>query len=190
MSIYHCFYISTLRLPQLSQVSIRNCSCTLRSYYTGLCCNDARFSLPILRSAAKHARFSLPTLCSAAKACKVQPTNTVLRCRTESTAYPNGFDFTEVLAAQRRHPIWGEYTSAIMTNGFTAPKVNPNPNPSAAIPHLGRVHLSHHGRWLHRPKGDWVQGQWVESLGFRHKPKPEVTQQHRPTRGCPFPQST
>lgn len=42
--------------------------------------------------------------------------------RTESTAYPNGFDFNEVLAAQRRHPIWGEYTSAIMANGFTAPK--------------------------------------------------------------------
>ena len=44
--------------------------------------------------------------------------------RTESTAYPNGFDFNEVLAAQRRHPIWGEYTSAIMANGFTAPKVS------------------------------------------------------------------
>ena len=43
--------------------------------------------------------------------------------RTESTAYPTGFDFNEVLAAQRRHPIWGEYTSAIMTTGFTAPKV-------------------------------------------------------------------
>lgn len=43
--------------------------------------------------------------------------------RTESTAYPNGFDFNEVLAAQRRHPIWGDYTSAIMANGFTAPKV-------------------------------------------------------------------
>lgn len=44
--------------------------------------------------------------------------------RTESTAYPNGFDFHEVLAAQRRHPIWGEYTSAIMANGFTAPKAS------------------------------------------------------------------
>ena len=44
--------------------------------------------------------------------------------RTESTAYPSGFDFDEVLAAQRRHPIWGEYTSAIMANGFTAPKVH------------------------------------------------------------------
>lgn len=43
--------------------------------------------------------------------------------RTESTAYPPGFDFNEVLVAQRRHPIWGDYTSAIMANGFTAPKV-------------------------------------------------------------------
>lgn len=44
--------------------------------------------------------------------------------RTESTAYPPGFDFNEVLVAQRRHPTWGEYTSAIMANGFTAPKVS------------------------------------------------------------------
>ena len=47
--------------------------------------------------------------------------------RTESTAYPKGFDFNEVLAAQQRHPIWGEYTTAIMANGFTAPKANVAP---------------------------------------------------------------
>ena len=53
--------------------------------------------------------------------------------RTESTAYPNGFDFNEVLAAQRRHPIWGEYTSAIMANGFTAPKANIPPWMCASV---------------------------------------------------------
>ena len=59
--------------------------------------------------------------------------------RTESTAYPNGFDFSEVLAAQRRHPIWGEYTSAIMANGFTAPKANVPPCVRACVRACVRV---------------------------------------------------
>ncbi len=61
--------------------------------------------------------------------------------RTESTAYPNGFDFNEVLAAQRRHPIWGEYTSAIMANGFSAPKVSKH---QACVLHTQRVQRKKH----------------------------------------------
>ncbi|KAK9917893.1 hypothetical protein WJX75_009329 [Coccomyxa subellipsoidea] len=41
--------------------------------------------------------------------------------RTESTAYPPGFDFHEVLAEMRRHPIWGDYTASLM-GGFAPPK--------------------------------------------------------------------
>jgi len=71
--------------------------------------------------------------------------------RTESTAYPTGFDFNEVLVAQRRHPIWGEYTSAIMTNGFTAPKANAPPPCLCARVHAACplaiaicLHVQHH----------------------------------------------
>ena len=34
--------------------------------------------------------------------------------RTESSAYPLNFDFQEILVAQRRHPVWGEYASALL----------------------------------------------------------------------------
>ena len=44
--------------------------------------------------------------------------------RTESTAYPPGFDFHEVLVEMRRHPIWGEYAAHLMGHGaFAPPKV-------------------------------------------------------------------
>ena len=46
-----------------------------------------------------------------------------LACRTESSAYPQGFDFQEVLVEQRRHPIWGQYAGALLSEGFTTPKV-------------------------------------------------------------------
>ena len=46
-----------------------------------------------------------------------------LDCRTESSAYPQGFDFQEVLVEQRRHPIWGQYAGALLSEGFTTPKV-------------------------------------------------------------------
>ena len=46
-----------------------------------------------------------------------------LACRTESSAYPQGFDFQEVLVEQRRHPIWGQYAGALLTEGFMTPKV-------------------------------------------------------------------
>lgn len=41
--------------------------------------------------------------------------------RTESSAYPPNFDFDSLLAAQRSHPIWGEYTSQIMRQGIAKP---------------------------------------------------------------------
>ena len=40
----------------------------------------------------------------------------------ESSAYPPGFDFEEVLVEMRRHPIWGEYAQHLMGT-FTPPKV-------------------------------------------------------------------
>ena len=40
----------------------------------------------------------------------------------ESSAYPPGFDFQEVLVEMRRHPIWGEYAQHLMGT-FTPPKV-------------------------------------------------------------------
>ncbi len=41
--------------------------------------------------------------------------------RTESTAYPPNFDFHTLLAAQRAHPIWGEYAASLVGN-FSIPK--------------------------------------------------------------------
>ncbi|PRW60157.1 DNA topoisomerase 3-beta isoform X1 [Chlorella sorokiniana] len=41
--------------------------------------------------------------------------------RTESTAYPPNFDFHTLLAAQRSHPIWGEYAASLIGN-FSIPK--------------------------------------------------------------------
>ncbi|CAK0787024.1 hypothetical protein CVIRNUC_010240 [Coccomyxa viridis] len=41
--------------------------------------------------------------------------------RTESSAYPPGFDFQEVLDEMRRHPIWGDYAQHLMGT-FTPPK--------------------------------------------------------------------
>ncbi len=43
--------------------------------------------------------------------------------RTESTAYPPGFDFQEVLVEMRGHPIWGDYASSLMSGAFAPPKV-------------------------------------------------------------------
>ncbi len=44
--------------------------------------------------------------------------------RTESSAYPKGFDFREVLVGQCRNAVWGEYASALLSQGFAAPKVS------------------------------------------------------------------
>ena len=48
----------------------------------------------------------------------------LLSC-AESSAYPPGFNFQEVLVEMRRHPIWGEYAQHLMAN-FVPPKVTPN----------------------------------------------------------------
>ncbi|GAB4821904.1 hypothetical protein N2152v2_008950 [Parachlorella kessleri] len=42
--------------------------------------------------------------------------------RTESSAYPPNFDFHPILAAQRSHPIWGEYAASLLSAGFVTPK--------------------------------------------------------------------
>lgn len=39
--------------------------------------------------------------------------------RTESSAYPPNFDFKSPLAAQQRHPVWGEYAAALLRDGFS-----------------------------------------------------------------------
>jgi DNA topoisomerase-3 len=41
--------------------------------------------------------------------------------RTESSAYPPNFDFNELLSAQRSHPVWGEYATTLMQQGYTRP---------------------------------------------------------------------
>lgn len=41
--------------------------------------------------------------------------------RTESTAYPPNFDFHTLLAAQRAHPIWGEFAASLV-GSFSVPK--------------------------------------------------------------------
>jgi hypothetical protein len=41
----------------------------------------------------------------------------------ESSAYPPGYDFQEVLVEMRRHQIWGEYAQHLMTN-FLPPRVS------------------------------------------------------------------
>ena len=43
--------------------------------------------------------------------------------RTESSAYSASFDFRSVLKDHRGHPVWGEYSAALLSNGFTTPKV-------------------------------------------------------------------
>eukprot|EP00899_Mesostigma_viride_P006662 jgi/Mesvir1/15998/Mv08302-RA.2 len=42
--------------------------------------------------------------------------------RTESSAYPPGFDLHGTLAAQSRHPVWGEYAASLVAKGFAVPK--------------------------------------------------------------------
>jgi len=39
--------------------------------------------------------------------------------RTESSAYPPNFDFKSLVAAQQRHPVWGEYAAALLRDGFS-----------------------------------------------------------------------
>lgn len=43
--------------------------------------------------------------------------------RTESSAYPPGFDFQEVLLELRRSAFFGDYAAALLSGGFTPPKV-------------------------------------------------------------------
>ena len=45
--------------------------------------------------------------------------------RTESSAYPKGFDFRAILRDHQRNPIWGEYVSALVSAGINEPKVRP-----------------------------------------------------------------
>lgn len=35
---------------------------------------------------------------------------------------PPNFDFHSLLAAQRSHPIWGEYAASLLSMGFSNPK--------------------------------------------------------------------
>eukprot|EP00879_Flechtneria_rotunda_P020115 GHRR01021155.1.p1 GENE.GHRR01021155.1~~GHRR01021155.1.p1 ORF type:complete len:503 (+),score=166.27 GHRR01021155.1:71-1579(+) len=42
--------------------------------------------------------------------------------RTESSAYPPNFDITGTLSSQTRHPIWGEYAAALLSQGVSRPK--------------------------------------------------------------------
>ena len=46
--------------------------------------------------------------------------------RTESSAYPPGFDFKDTLSMHRNHVVWGEYARALMSAGVQAPKVGPD----------------------------------------------------------------
>ena len=39
--------------------------------------------------------------------------------RTESSAYPPGFDFKSLVAAQQRQPAWGAYAAALLRDGFS-----------------------------------------------------------------------
>lgn len=42
--------------------------------------------------------------------------------RTESSAYPPNFDLHATLEAQRKHPVWGDYTRAIQAMNLPRPK--------------------------------------------------------------------
>lgn len=41
--------------------------------------------------------------------------------RTESTGYPENFDFQSLLLAQRSHPVWGEYAAELAARGYKRP---------------------------------------------------------------------
>ena len=43
--------------------------------------------------------------------------------RTESSAYASSFDFRAVLKEHRSHPVWGDYSSTLLSHGFAEPKV-------------------------------------------------------------------
>jgi DNA topoisomerase-3 len=55
--------------------------------------------------------------------------------RTESSAYPPGFNFQEVLVELRRSPLFGDYAGGLLAAGYAAPKVGrslslfPSPSP-------------------------------------------------------------
>lgn len=43
--------------------------------------------------------------------------------RTESSAYPQHFDFHEILSAHRSHPIWGDYVKGLLARPLNPSKV-------------------------------------------------------------------
>ena len=47
--------------------------------------------------------------------------------RTESSAYPASFEFRAILKEHSRHPIWGDYSAALLSHGYTEPKVPSTP---------------------------------------------------------------
>lgn len=47
--------------------------------------------------------------------------------RTESSAYPEHFDFKEILTEQRHHPIWGDYAKALLSQPLNPSKAPPSP---------------------------------------------------------------
>ena len=53
--------------------------------------------------------------------------------RTESSAYPASFEFRAVLKEHLRHPIWGDYSAALLSHGHTDPQV-----PSPKLEVVGR----------------------------------------------------
>lgn len=54
--------------------------------------------------------------------------------RTESSAYPPGFDFSEALREQSRHPLWGDFAAGLLRQGFAAPKVPGGPKQRFLVP--------------------------------------------------------
>jgi DNA topoisomerase-3 len=42
--------------------------------------------------------------------------------RTESTAYPQGFDLKGTLRIQRRHPVWGEFVDELLDGLMERPR--------------------------------------------------------------------
>ena len=59
--------------------------------------------------------------------------------RTESTAYPEGFDFVTTVRALRGHPEWGEHALQVLTTAPCSPQVRAQ---------QGHPEWGEHAAWL------------------------------------------
>lgn len=55
--------------------------------------------------------------------CIIVPQGYLSYPRTESSAYPPNFDLDAICSSLTRHPVFGDYASALLARGIQRPQV-------------------------------------------------------------------